>query len=87
MNVNGITSGAVRSAQPVTSATSATSVQAETRDPRATPLIEIDKKTNEPVPLKFPWLSRLSRELGQASGHPVPFNAGPELGDQLDTKA
>jgi hypothetical protein len=84
MNVNGITSGAVRSAPPVTPTTSG---QAETRDPRATPLIEIDKKTNEPVPLKFPWLSRLSRELGQASGQPPPFNAGPELGDQLDTKA
>jgi hypothetical protein len=76
MNVNGIPSGAVRSTQPVVPTSS---VQGETRDPRSTPLIEIDKKTNAPVPLKFPWLSRLSRELEQASG--------PELGDTLDTKA
>ena len=84
MNVNGISSGVVRSAQPVTPVQP---VQTETRDPRSTPLIEIDKKTNAPVPLKFPWLSRLSRELEQASGQPAPFNAGPELGDTLDTKA
>ncbi len=84
MNVNGISSGAVRSAQPVAPTQP---VQAETRDPRSSPLIEIDKKTNAPVPLKFPWLSRLSRELEQASGQPAPFSAGPELGDQLDTKA
>jgi len=84
MNVNGITPGAARSTLPVTPSSS---VQAETRDPRASPLVEIDKKTNEPVPLKFPWLSRLSRELQQASGQTAPFAAGPELGDQLDTKA
>jgi hypothetical protein len=84
MNVNGIPSGAVRSTQPVAPTLS---VQGETRDPRSTPLIEIDKKTNAPVPLKFPWLSRLSRELEQASGQPAPFSAGPELGDTLDTKA
>ena len=84
MNVSGISSGAVRSAQPVAPTPA---VQTETRDPRSTPLIVIDKKTNEPVPLKFPWLSRLSRELEQASGQPAPFSAGPELGDTLDTKA
>ena len=84
MNVNGISSGVVRSAQAVTPVQP---VQTETRDPRSTPLIEIDKKTNAPVPLKFPWLSRLSRELEQASGQPAPFSAGPELGDTLDTKA
>jgi hypothetical protein len=87
MNVNGIPSGAARGAQPVTPAQAVPPAQAETRDPRSSPLIEIDKKTNEPVPLKFPWLSRLSRELGAASNQPAPFSAGPELGDQLDAKA
>jgi hypothetical protein len=84
MNVNGIVSGAVRSAPAVTPVQA---VPTETRDPRSSPLVEIDKKTNAPVPLKFPWLSRLSRELEQASGQPAPFSAGPELGDSLDTKA
>ena len=87
MNVNGIPSGAARSAQPVTPVQAGQAVQTETRDPRSSPLIEIDKKTNEPVPLKFPWLSRLSRELSQASAQPAPFGSGPELGDTLDTKA
>jgi hypothetical protein len=87
MNVNGIPSGAARSAQPVTPVQAGQPAQAETRDPRSSPLIEIDKKTNEPVPLKFPWLSRLSRELGQASQQPAPFGSSPELGDKLDAKA
>jgi hypothetical protein len=87
MNVNGISSGPVRSAQPVTPVQAVQPVQTETRDPRSSPLMEIDKKTNAPVPLKFPWLSRLSRELEQASGQPAPFSAGPDLGETLDTKA
>jgi hypothetical protein len=86
MNVNGISSGAPRSVAAAAPVQPVPAVPAETRDPRAPPLIEIDKKTQLPVPLRFPWLSRLSTELGQASGQPVPF-ASPEIGDTLDTRA
>jgi hypothetical protein len=71
----------------VTSVQSVQAVPTETRDPRASPLVEIDKKTQQPVPLRFPWLSRLSTELGQASKQPAPFGPSPELGDTLDAKA
>jgi hypothetical protein len=86
MNVNGMSPGAPRGVAAAAPVQPVTTAQAETRDPRTTPLIEIDKKTQQPVPLRFPWLSRLSTELGQASGQPVPFNS-PELGDTLDTRA
>ena len=55
------------------------------RDPLA-PLVEIDSKTRQPVPLRFPWLSRLSTELEKASGQPAPFGNSSELGEKLDTK-
>ena len=86
MNVNGIPPGAPRSVVAAAPVQAVQPVAAETRDSRLTPLVEIDKKTQQPVPLRFPWLSRLSNELGQASGQPVPFSS-PEIGDTLDTRA
>jgi hypothetical protein len=86
MNVNGISSGAPRSAATTAPIEAVQADPRETRDSRSSPLVEIDKKTQRPVPLRFPWLSRLSTELGQASGQPVPF-ASPALGDTLDTRA
>ena len=83
MNVNGF-SAVPRITLPVTPVQP---VDTETRDARSSPLVEIDKKTQLPVPLRFPWLSRLSRELGEASGTPAPFSPTPEIGDTLDTKA
>ena len=83
MNVNGF-SGPARITSP---AAPVQPVDTQTRDPRSSPLVEIDKKTQLPVPLRFPWLSRLSRELEQASGTPAPFSPSPEIGDTLDTKA
>ena len=36
------------------------------------------------APARFPWLSRLSRELESAAQQPAAFSAAPELGDHLD---
>ena len=58
-----------------------------TRSAGAGPHGEDDKVTQQPVPLRFPWLSRLSTELEQASGKPAPFSPAPVLGDHLDSQA
>ena len=36
------------------------------------------------APARFPWLSRLSRELESAAQQPAAFAAAPALGDHLD---
>jgi hypothetical protein len=47
-------------------------------------LIEIDQVTQQPVPPRFPWLSRLSNELQAASGTPSPFDPAPIVGETID---
>jgi hypothetical protein len=82
MTVHGI-SGAPRATLAVTPVQP---VEAAPREPRPGSLIEIDEKTQQPVPPRFPWLSRLATELEKAAGQPAPFGKNPELGDQVDTK-
>ncbi|MFT3664514.1 hypothetical protein [Piscinibacter sp.] len=50
-------------------------------------LVEIDENTNQPVPPRFPWLSRLTRELEPASKQPSPYGSVPLLGEKLDRQA
>ena len=78
MSISGIT-GISRNAVPVDPVPAVEPVARK-------PLVEIDAKTRQPVPLRFPWLSRLSTELEKAAGQPAPFGKNPELGDRLDTK-
>lgn len=49
--------------------------------------VEIDAATQQAVPLRFPWLSRLTQQLERATGQRPPFDAAPELGDRLDRSA
>ena len=51
------------------------------------PEIEIDQATQQPVALRFPWLSRLSRQLESASGQRPAFEPAPVLGDHVDRSA
>lgn len=56
--------------------------------PGGTPSIDlIDEKTNEPIPPRFPWLSRLQRELEPVSKQPSPYGSVPILGEKLDKQA
>ena len=43
-----------------------------------------DDTAQPTAPARFPWLSRLSRQLESAAQQPAPFSAAPELGDHLD---
>lgn len=47
----------------------------------------VDEKTNQPVPPRFPWLSRLQRELEPVSKQPSPYGSVPILGEKLDKQA
>ena len=50
-------------------------------------LMEFDEKTHQPVPLRFPWLSRLSAELEPVAPQKPSFPSAPQLGENLDQAA
>ncbi len=50
-------------------------------------LVQIDETTQQPIPPRFPWLSRLARELEPASKQPSPYGTVPLLGEKLDKQA
>ena len=47
-------------------------------------LIELDVHTNQPLPPRFPWLSRLAAQLEPVARQHSPFTAAPMLGDNVD---
>jgi hypothetical protein len=47
----------------------------------------VDAVTRQPIPPRFPWLSRLARELEPVSKQPSPYGHAPMLGEQLDQRA
>jgi hypothetical protein len=49
--------------------------------------VEIDKFTQQPKPLRFPWLSGLSHQLESAAQQRPAFPAAPVLGDHVDKSA
>jgi len=49
--------------------------------------VEIDKVTQQPLPPRFPWLSRLSQQLEAAAHQRAAFPSAPVLGDHLDQSA
>ena len=50
----------------------------------APPIGEIDQDTQQPVPPRFPWLSRLSQQLEAAARQRPAFAPAPALGDHVD---
>jgi hypothetical protein len=47
----------------------------------------IDEVTQQPMPPRFPWLSRLAQQLEAASKQRAAFPPAPMLGDNLDKTA
>lgn len=58
-----------------------------TSQSEAPTIVPVDEKTNQPVPPRFPWLSRLQRELEPVSKQPSPYGSVPILGEKLDKQA
>ena len=48
---------------------------------------EFDQFTQQPKPLRFPWLNRLSAQLESAARQKPAFASAPQLGDNLDQAA
>jgi len=46
--------------------------------------VEIDEVTQQPLPPRFPWLSRLALQLEAASRQRAAFQSAPVIGDNLD---
>ena len=66
----------------------ASSVSSVSARPAAdAPAVEVDQVSRQPVPLRFPWLSRLSQQLEAAARQRQSFAPAPQLGDHLDKSA
>ncbi|HNK19852.1 MAG TPA: hypothetical protein PLG92_15910, partial [Piscinibacter sp.] len=92
MSVNHV-AGVGRVVLPTTSGRTAdqagtkSSTEADTAASNSASLIEIDETTQQPKAPRFPWLSRLARELEPASKQPSPYGTVPLLGEKLDKQA
>ncbi len=58
-----------------------------TRQVNAAPVEKVDPVTQQPLPPRFPWLSRLSQQLEAASRQRPTFAPAPVLGDHVDRSA
>ena len=84
MSVSNVT-GVGRVMLPATA--SKTPEPAAPRESEAHTLVQVDEVTNQPIPPRYPWLSRLARELEPASKQPSPYGNLPILGEKLDKQA
>lgn len=83
MSINGIP-GAGKATLQLAAQPSAAASPTASRDAASALTPEVDEVTNQPLPPRFPWLSRLSHQLEKASNQPSPFAPAPLLGDHLD---
>ncbi len=83
MSVNGINPVTVSTVQTVSGrvATSGGRPTVETSEPK------LDKSTGQPLPPRFPWLSRITRELERASNQAPTYQPAPLIGENLDKSA
>lgn len=82
MSVNNVT-GVGRVVLP-TQASRPQDAAAQPRTSEASNVLQVDETTQQPIPPRFPWLSRLARELEPASKQPSPYGSVPILGEKLD---
>ena len=83
--VTPLTTGRIDATEARGSSTSDAAAQQRTLE--RTPPVQIDEVTQQPVPPRFPWLSRLAAQLEAASKQRSTFSAAPVLGDNLDKTA
>jgi len=76
--------GVGRASPPETASRSPDSEPAKKQVPT---IVEIDESTQQPKLPRFPWLSRLARELESASGKQAPYGSVPITGENLDDRA
>ena len=85
MSVNHV-SGVGRVVLPATPSRPADQANSQPKS-ESSSLVQLDEDTQQPIPPRFPWLSRLARELEPASKQPSPYGTVPILGEKLDKQA
>ena len=80
-------SGVGRVADPSADTPAAIAAASAVRRATAAPAAEVDQVTQQPVPPRFPWLSRLSQQLEAAARRAPAFAPAPILGDHVDKSA
>ncbi|MEO5698431.1 MAG: hypothetical protein ABIQ60_14995 [Burkholderiaceae bacterium] len=76
--------GVVRASAP---ATDTAPPNAASRSGAHTSTVEVDQATQQPLPPRYPWLSRLSHQLETAARQRPAFAPTPILGDHVDRSA
>ena len=76
--------GRIATSTADTPASANPSTAAAPRPGTAVPAVVIDEVTQQPVPPRFPWLSRLSLQLESAAKRRPAFAPAPVLGDHVD---
>ncbi len=79
-------SGVGRAATSTADTPAAAPTQSRERDAAVTPP-KVDEVTQQPLPPRFPWLSRLAAQLESAAKQKPAFPPAPVLGDHLDKSA
>ena len=82
----------VPSSGPLTPTTSTTVASGATATERSlqekpTAVPPVDPVTNQPLPPRFPWLSRLAMELEKSSPQPSPYGTPANLGNSVNKSA
>ncbi len=84
--INGVGAATSLKTDPRAGDDSARSAVAARKPTPAIPA-ELDDVTQQPLPPRFPWLSRLAQQLETASKQRAAFPPAPMLGDNLDKTA
>ena len=87
MNLSSVPgSGPMTPTPSTTASSSATATERSLLEkPAAVP--PVDPVTNQPIPPRFPWLSRLAMELEKSSPQPTPFGTPANLGNSINKSA
>lgn len=87
MNLSPIpSSGPLTPTQSTIAASGTTATERSLQEkPNAVP--PVDPVTNQPLPPRFPWLSRLAMELEKSSPQPSPYGTPANLGNSVDKSA
>ena len=78
--INGITGASLVATTVADTPTATAPVRLETTAAQ----VGFDQVTQQPLPPRFPWLSRLSQQLEHAARQKPAFAPAPILGDNLD---
>ena len=87
MSISGVNGAGRVSLQSTDPAATSSRTLTQPQPASTNALVEIDAATQQPVPPRFPWLSRLSAQLEPVARQRTPFTSAPLLGDNLDQAA